>query len=428
MAKKEVILSILREAPEELKGLIKDIRQFALSKGVKAYLVGGFVRDLILKVQNLDLDIVIEGDGIKFASEFLLTQEGKITAHKAFGTATIKLTSGLKIDFSSARKESYPKPAHLPVVCPGSLKDDLFRRDFTINAMAIDLEGGKVIDFFGGLSDLKNKKIRILHNLSFRDDPTRILRGIRFEQRFRFSFEAKTLKLIKEALCLGLLNKVHLHRIRDELILLLKEDYPIRVIKRIAQLTGFTFLHPKLKFKPKELDYLRSLETEIKWFKKNFPKRRSLDTWLIYLIGLLEPFSLKLTTDICKGLGLRNGETKRIITYKQRHLLISRVLSKSKAKPTKIYSLLEPLSYETIIAIRARYKNRLLRKSILSFMEVYNGMCVAVSGDDLRSLGLFPSPKYKEVFSSVLNARLNGRVKNKEEELSLIKRLLKRGD
>jgi tRNA nucleotidyltransferase (CCA-adding enzyme) len=410
--------------PKELRDLIGKIREQALAQGLKVYLVGGFVRDLILAVENLDLDIVVEGDGIKFAEHFVKPQGGRIIVHKHFGTATVLLPYGIKIDFSSARKETYPKPAHLPVVSPGSLKDDLLRRDFTINAMAISLSDGAVVDYFGGQDDLRNKKIRVLHDLSFKDDPTRILRGIRFEQRFNFSIEPKTLKLLKEAIKLRMLEKVQPHRTRDDLVLVLKENNPLANINRIKQLVGFKFIHPKLKLTLKSRRYLKSLEKEIKWFNKNYPQRRGLDAWLIYLIGLLDSLSPQEIRDVCEKFGLRKGEEKRLLGPKQvtRKFIVD--LSNPKIKPARIFALLNPLSYETVIALRAKYKNLALKRHIADFLEIYNGMCIFVSGDDLHCLGLSPGPRYQEIFTLVLNAKLNGEVENKEEELLLIKKLL----
>lgn len=418
---------ILAKVPIELKGLINSLHDQALSCGLNAYLVGGFVRDLLLGVKNLDLDIVIEGDAIGFAQRFAALNKSRIIPHKRFGTATVLLDSGLKIDFSSARKEAYAKPAQLPVVSRGSLRDDLYRRDFTINAMAVGLNDGQVIDFFSGREDLKHKRIRILHNLSFRDDPTRILRGIRFEQRFRFSIEVLTLKLIKEAVRLRLLEKVHPHRLRDDLILVLKEKDPIGEFKRIEKLAGFEFIHQRLKPNAKTYAYLRSLEKEIKWFNKNYPGRRRLDTWLIYFTGLIDSLKPEVIRGICLRFGLRKGEGKRILSSKGLKKLFIRELSSCGIMPARIFALLEPLSYETIICLRAKYGNRTLRRNIENFLEIYNGMCISVSGDDLHCLGLPPGPRYQEIFRQVLNAKLNGDIKTRSGELSLIKKLLKRG-
>jgi len=417
-------LKILSKIPEELRSLINKLHKQALAENLKVYLVGGFVRDLILRVKNLDLDIVIEGDGIKFAERFAMPFGVKLTAHRQFGTATVLLKSGLKVDFSSARKESYPKPAHLPIVSYGLLRDDLFRRDFTINAMAISLSDGSLVDYFDGRGDLVNKKIRVLHDLSFKDDPTRILRAVRFEQRYDFNIEPKTLKLLKEAGKLKMLEKVHPHRMRDELILVLKEGNPLKEIRRIKQLAGFKFIHPNLNVSVKTYSYFKSLEKEVKWFNKNYPQRRSLDTWLIYLMGLLDSLNAGAIRNVCEKFGLRKGEKKRLSSYKQITHKFIVDLSNSKVKPSRIFASLEPLSYETIISLRAKYNNPVFKRHIADFLEIYNGMRIFVSGNDLHGLGLVPGPQYQKIFAQVLNAKLNGEVKDKREELSLIRELL----
>ncbi|MFC1630994.1 hypothetical protein ACFL2I_00360, partial [Candidatus Omnitrophota bacterium] len=179
-----------QKLPPRIISLIRKIGAIGQDHGFPAYLVGGFIRDLLLGADNLDLDIVVEGDGLRFAS---LLQERivlKVTGHKRFGTATITLPSGFKIDLASARRESYAHPAALPSVSQSSIKEDLFRRDFTINALAMAInrdDFGRLLDLLAGQQDLIKKKIRVLHDRSFIDDPTRIIRAIRFAQRYNFS-------------------------------------------------------------------------------------------------------------------------------------------------------------------------------------------------------------------------------------------------
>ncbi|MDD5518704.1 MAG: hypothetical protein PHV98_05065, partial [Candidatus Omnitrophica bacterium] len=307
----------LGKIPEELQGLLNKVHNIAARKNTEAYLVGGFVRDLILGVKNLDLDIVIEGDGIGLAQDFASSLGVKITVHRQFGTATVFVRPGLKVDFSSSRQEHYPSPAHLPLVKGGSLKDDLNRRDFTLNAMAISLKDGKLVDYFGGLNDLRHKVIRVLHPLSFIDDPTRIFRAIRFEQRYNFKIEPESLKLLRQAVRLKMLERIHPHRTRDDLVLILKEKNPVKEIKRIEKLAGFDFILPQLKIIPKTYALLKAIKREIGYFHKNYTGRRPLDTWVIYLMGLLESLDAKKIKNICAKFGLRKGEEKRLLSYKR---------------------------------------------------------------------------------------------------------------
>jgi tRNA nucleotidyltransferase (CCA-adding enzyme) len=208
--------------------IIEIVGKIADRLKVQAYIVGGSVRDKMLGLSNYDLDFVVEGDGIKFAKVLTRTLKGKLTIYRAFGTATIELR-GKNIDIATARKESYKYPAAYPTVKPGTIKDDLFRRDFTINAMALAINKrkiGKLVDFYGGQKDLKKGVIRVLHDKSFVDDPTRIFRAVRFSVRFGFTIEPHTKRLIKEAILDGLLGEVNTGRIRKEIELFLKEKNP----------------------------------------------------------------------------------------------------------------------------------------------------------------------------------------------------------
>ena len=218
--------------------IIEIIGKTADKLEVSAYIVGGPVRDKLLGISNSDLDFVVEGDGIKFAGVLNKKLKGKLTTYKAFGTATIEL-KGNRIDVVTSRKETYKYPAAYPTVKPGNIKDDLFRRDFTINAMAIGLNkknSGKLTDFYGGQKDLKKGIIRVLHDKSFMDDPTRIFRAIRFSVRFGFKIEPHTKKLIKEAVSGGFLGEVNAGRIRKEIELFLKEKNPKKCLETFSKL------------------------------------------------------------------------------------------------------------------------------------------------------------------------------------------------
>ncbi|HTZ11573.1 MAG TPA: CCA tRNA nucleotidyltransferase [Candidatus Margulisiibacteriota bacterium] len=417
----------LDRLPEDIKKVISLASGIALEEKMNIYLVGGFVRDLLLKTRNLDLDIVVEGDGIKLASSFASLSAGRITRHHRFGTATVFLKPHLKIDISTARREYYPAPAHLPVVSPGSLKDDLCRRDFTINAMAIDISKpgfGRLIDYFGGRQDLRRGYIRVLHDNSFVDDPTRILRSVRFQQRYNFKIEPGTLKKLKEALRLGMLEKVQPQRIRDDLILMLKETDPLGQVRRLKALSGLSFIHPRLSVDKKTIELLRKIEREIKWFRKAHPARRALDNWLIYFMGLLDGLPLKEASAVCRRLVLRNGEEKRVHSYKKISRPFLSKLSGKRIKPSQVFSMLEPLSYEVLIILRAKYRNPGFKKRLDDFFRTYNGMRIHVNGDDLRMLGIKPGPRYQKIFWEVLKSKLDGEVKSKEEELALIRRML----
>lgn len=412
--------SYLKKLPSQLQEIINVAKGLSFGLGFRAYLVGGFVRDIILGVSNFDMDIVVEGNGLRFAEELSSKLSGKLTRHRRFGTGTVITADKLKIDVATARKEIYAHPAALPIVSPGSIKDDLARRDFTINAMAISIgeeDFGSFIDFFSGQEDLSRKFIRVLHDLSFIDDPTRILRAIRFQQRYGLRIEPHTLRLFKESLGLCMLERVDKQRIRDEIILLLKEGEPLKYIRSIKHLTGFSFINHKIKLDKKKTLFLQSAARRISWFTENFPRKRLLDTWLIYFTVLLDGLSKREAGLLCRKLALRLGDTKRILSYKSvaRYLIIQ--LSKREIPASKIYRLLESLSYEVIILISAKARNPTVRLRIEDFLKVYNGMRLHITGEDLKSLGVKPSPYFKKILTRALYAKIDNRFTTKEEEL-----------
>ena len=230
--RKKMISKLMKERlPARLKSLLEEVGQVGDTLGYSVYAVGGFVRDLLMRVENFDIDLVVEGDGIRFAETFEKRTSCRIRTHQKFGTAIILFPDGLKIDVATARWETYDSPAALPTVEKGSIKMDLSRRDFTINTLAIQLNPrgyGEIIDFFGGMKDIKEKTIRVLHNLSFVEDPTRIFRAIRFEQRLGFQIGKHTQHLMRNSVKMGFLQRLSGGRILSELILILKEDMQTR--------------------------------------------------------------------------------------------------------------------------------------------------------------------------------------------------------
>ena len=416
----------LKNFPQEIKNLIALAKDVSRETKMPAYLVGGFPRDLILGVKDWDLDITVEGNGIKFAEALARRLNSGLIRHERFGTATLILDYRLKVDIATTRKEIYPFNASLPVVSPGSLREDLLRRDFTINAMALCIsEGGgeKLIDIFGGRQDLAAGKIRILHDLSFKDDPTRILRAIRFQQRYNFKIEPETLRLLKEAIGAGLLEKVNPHRMRDELILMLKEKNPAGILKQLCVLDALSFISDKLKPAKSTYDSFKSVNREILWFMRNFPLHKQFDAWLVYFAALLRPLTLAQGKKIIRKMGLSKQEEKKILSCRKINQGFIRRLKSRQIKPAQIFSLLKPLSPEAVILLRSASADSLFKKHIADFLKVYNCARLCVSGDDLYNLGVLPGPKYQKILNKVLAARLNGKVSNRQDELALIRKI-----
>lgn len=224
--------------PLSVLPVLREVGVCAEGMGFGAYAVGGLVRDLFLRHETLDVDVVIEGDGIAFASRLSSDHGAHLTMYERFKTANLVLPDGSRIDIATARTEVYDRPAALPLVTPGSIEDDLFRRDFSINTLAACLNPGRfgdLLDPFRGIDDMESGLIRVLHDRSFIDDPTRIFRAVRFERRFDFTMEDKTMVLIREAVSAGLVEKLSGHRIASELRLVLREDDPLPVIRRLGE-------------------------------------------------------------------------------------------------------------------------------------------------------------------------------------------------
>jgi tRNA nucleotidyltransferase (CCA-adding enzyme) len=416
----------LKQLPQDLLSLIYTSGDIAGRLGFRAYLVGGFVRDLILGVKNFDLDIAVEGDGILFAEALAEKLKAKIISHRRFGTATVTVKPHLKLDIATTRKEFYPEPGSLPIVNKGSIKDDLFRRDFTINTLVIAINKdnfGQLLDLFKGKSDIRARKVRVLHNLSFIDDPTRILRAVRFQKRYDFQIEPNTLKRLKEAVKLKMLFAVEPQRLRDELILMLKENEPLKALKRLEELAGLGFINPALKLSVKTEKLLGSCREQVRWFKSKFAQHRHLDSWLVYLAGLLSGLDLEVVRAVCARFVFRKGETKRILEFFLLRAKLLSKLSRPGLRPSSVFHLLEPLSYEVIILLKASAENKFAHANMENFFHAYNGTAISLRGHDLKGLGIAPGPHYQKIFRRVLNAKLNGKVKTAQEELDFVKKL-----
>lgn len=240
---------IEKSLPPDAIVLIKKAIAAAEWKDLPLYLVGGLVRDLLLGQANgnNDIDMAVEGDAVGLAVDFVEKTGGEMTAHTMFNTAKISLDKWT-VDFAMARTETYERPGALPSVTPGTIQTDLFRRDFTVNAMAIGLNPahyGELYDLYGGMKDLDKKYIRVLHANSFTDDATRIWRAIRYEQRLGFKIEPDTLQLLKRDVTA--LKTVGGFRLRHELELVLKEPEPEKALARADELGALQELHPSLK-------------------------------------------------------------------------------------------------------------------------------------------------------------------------------------
>ncbi|AZR72323.1 hypothetical protein BBF96_02290 [Anoxybacter fermentans] len=417
------IQSCLAQTPPELFDLFCQIRDLSETLHVEPYLVGGFVRDLLLKRPNKDLDLVIEGDGIEFARKLHQVLGGKLDVHPNFGTATLDL-NGFHLDVATARVEYYEYPAALPQVKPGRLKQDLYRRDFTINTLVISLSKEKfgwLIDFFGGNEDLKKGIIRGLHSFTFIDDPTRILRGIKFAVRFGFTIEEETDLLIRQAVEHGVIKELKGPRFWEELKSLLMEGKELKTLQYLDDYGILREIAPDFKLTDQQWKNLKRIDWVIQLFKDQCIVQR----WLLVLMVIFANLSKETIERIANDWNLSLKDRAQLNFIHEEVYRVKEKLSEGKLRPSQIYNLLESLGSEELMYLVLISDSQLILDQVLEFYNRLRRIDVEVSGKDIINLGFSPGPLFKEVISKVKEAKLNGKVKSREEELEFIKEYLK---
>ncbi len=413
--------------PHRLVTLLEDAGHLADRCEVPLFVVGGCVRDLLLGIENLDLDLVVEGDGIAFARTLGDMLQAQVKVHERFGTAILVLADGFKLDVATARTEYYEYPTALPTVEQSSVKKDLYRRDFTINALAFRLNAktfGDVLDFYGGQRDLNDKVIRVLHGLSFVEDPTRVFRAIRFESRFGFHLGKDTAALIAGAVKMNLFHRLSGHRLLEELKLLLGEREPKQGIKRLAELNLLKFIHAKLSWSDRLDKLLTALEEAVDWYRLLYLDRK-MDVWVVYMMGLLEVLPERAVKDVLKRFPLSEQEATRLTMARVGcHNIIRRLASTRSLKPADVYHLLSGLSDETLLILMAKSKGETVKRRVSAFLTTYQHVKPILSGADLKAMGLKPGPPFKKLLDSLLAARLNGEVSTEAEERRFLHQLV----
>jgi tRNA nucleotidyltransferase (CCA-adding enzyme) len=260
-----------------------------------------------------------------------------------------------------------------------------------------------------------------LHEASFIDDPTRIFRAVRFEQRFNFKIEPYTEELIKNAVDAKMFEKVGRHRIRDEIILILKEKNPIKSLVRMRELHELRFVHPRIVLDKKTLNILKVANETINYFSgKNY----QIEAWIIYFMTLLERLSLKETQGLCNGFSLAKKDASRLLSYKEKgDSLLNFLKTPRVLKPSQIYRRLRGLSVELILLLYAKVKgSRKARMRIHSFLTKYSRIKLGIGGGDLKALGLSPGPRFKRVLEEALYAKIDGKLKTKKDEKDFVVR------
>ncbi len=406
--------------PRGATARLRRIGREARRMGSEAWLVGGIVRDLLLGRPGVDLDIVVEGDAVALGRRLVRVFAGRLRVHPAFGTATILLEDGRIVDLARCRTESYPKPGALPVVRPGRLIDDLRRRDFTINTMSLSImpeDFGRLVDPYGGWDDLRRGVIRVLHEASFRDDPTRILRAIRFEQRFGFRLSRTTRRALVEALEGGAWKTVKGPRYYDAFRKLLREDRAGRCLLRLGALGGVDFLGP---LEPVPAAWRRMDE------RRRLPLWRTADADPA-VCGLCE-LAAAVTGDRparwdawVRTFGLNRME-KRALAVVPAALEAVEAL-RPRPSPSLVRDRLAPLPSEVVWWIWLRSIDA-VRVPVERFLTKDRHVRLEVGGEDLRRLGCPDGRRMRRILDALLREKIDGRLPTRAAELRMARDML----
>ena len=411
------LLRLMRDPnllPSEKQKLLSVIADQAAASSMPCYLVGGFVRDLLLGRPVNDLDVIVEGDAIKLGEGLVNAHGGKLTPHLKFRTAIWQPAPDTStpdtIDLITARNETYLNPGALPTVRPSTIEDDLHRRDFTVNAMAVRIDGehfGELLDPLGGQVDLEKGLIRVLHPRSFIDDPTRIFRAIRYEQRYSFNFEPSTLNLINPE-SLAVITRLSGERIRHELDLIFEEEHSFKMIQRVGSLNMFDRIHPNLPlFNTNYSDFMDMDPT------LGFPVDRVAMGYMLWLMNL----SADVIQSISNRLDFDSDLYHAVWAVSQLSRSLPYLANSTPSEWTYAIEKLPLLSIYVVYLVSRE-------NALLDYLSVWRHIKPHTTGDDLKSRGLPPGPRFGEILTQLRSAWLDGQVKNAQEEKELLNTLL----
>ena len=421
------IKNLLRERlGKDLICILETISQVAKRFGVPVYAVGGFVRDLLLNIPNKDIDIVVEGDGILFANHLAEKFGARVQSHERFGTSVVIFPDGNRIDVATARLEYYEHPAALPTVEQSSINSDLHRRDFTINSIAVKLNGENafcLIDFFNGERDLKNKEIHVLHNLSFVEDPCRMFRSIRFEQRFGFRIGRQTEDLMKVAIKKKMIGLLSGTRLLNEIILIMKEKKPLSCILRMKELGFFQFMFRQLILNNADLEAMEKIEMVLSWMETIFlPKKPK--KWYVYFLALFYPLEEESFVKTTERFQMKAQLKKSMMRDRCACREGLELLKKDKDwNPEIIYNLFSGFSIEAIIYFLAVASTDRANQYVSIYFNEYHGQAeLSLTGDDLVEMGMKPGPVFQSVFKGLREAHVKGAIQTREEEEAWVRK------
>jgi tRNA nucleotidyltransferase (CCA-adding enzyme) len=383
------------------------------------YLVGGAVRDVLMGEPNFDVDIAVEGDGIAFGEALAAALGGRAVPHEKFGTAVVIAQDGTRIDVATTRTEFYDAPGALPRVEQASLRQDLFRRDFTINAMAVSLRGedfGRLVDFFGGRADLEAGVVRVLHALSFIDDPTRIFRGIRYENRYGFRMDSHTASLARACVEMNLVGELSSARLRDELQALLSERDIDAAVARLDELGVAHAIHPHLDASPEARLLVREIDALREQFAPRVPAWRTRLAVLARRLGPGELF------EWFERLRLRRRDAERIADAVTVAPRLVELLAETD-EPAEIRRLVQPHDPDGALFALAVADDP-ARDRLVRYFEELRTVRLEITGGDLAGLGVGESPRVGEILDELLRRKLNGELDGRAAELDAARELV----
>ncbi|MGD0272146.1 MAG: CBS domain-containing protein [Gaiellaceae bacterium] len=408
----------LRKELESLKQLAPLREAIATIGGAHEgiFLVGGSVRDVLLGAEGFDIDIAVEGDAIGLARELARLLQGRIRAHEKFGTAVVLYGDGARVDVVTTRSEFYDAPAALPSVEHATIREDLFRRDFTVNAMAVSLKAGdfgRLVDPFGGRQDIADRRLRVLHNLSFVDDPTRIFRAVRYESRLGFRLDEHGVALAHSCVEMGLFDDLSSARLREELMDILDETDAPRSILRLAEIGVAAAVHPHLAADEEAAELVERVFVLRDRYAPEVPRWR---------LGLAVLARRLPTYEVYSWLGrlrLRRRDVERIVgavVFAPR--LVERL--QRDVSPAEIVSLADPVAPDApLIALAMREL-----PALEQYFEHLRGIELEIDGGDLVEMGLGQSPRVGEILAELRRRKLNGALSGRAAELKAARALI----
>ncbi len=393
----------------------------SVAAGVRGcYLVGGAVRDLLLGEPGFDVDLAVEGDGIAFATDLAARLKGHIRPHEKFGTAVVVAdTSGggrLRVDVASTRAESYEYPAALPKVEHAGIRSDLARRDFTINALAVSLKPetfGDLFDYFGGVADLDAGRIVVLHNLSFIEDPTRILRAIRYETRYGLRMDEHTLNLARACCAMDLVGDLSSARLRDELVSLLDEEKVDFSLRRLEELGLWSSIHARLRVDEATREVVRRADA----LRAAHALDAEAPRWRLRLVWLLRDLDPEEIAAWTERMRVRRDDAEVL----ERALVVGRRLVARVARgPSEadLYEFAQAEPVEALVAAMTLDGSGIAADRLGRLLDATRHVRLEIGGEDLLAMGFSSGPRLGDVLRSVLHLKLNGVIATREEELT----------